>query len=415
MLQLAIIADDLTGSMDTGVQFAKYGLRTIVSLTDRIEEELARGADVIVLNTNSRPDDPVVAAEKVRACGAYVSKLGVPRVYKKIDSTMRGNVGAELDALMDALDVPAVVMTPAFPAVGRTVVEGNLLIDGIPWQETQYAEGSNLGSSFLPDLIGSRRRMVAVETGDQQATAARLQAAVASGAGVVVADTAARADLSALAKAIVAAGVDRLICGSGGLAEELPAALGLAGRPRRETAEEHKARPALVVAGTVNTVTINQVCLAYREVDAMVLEVLPSELRKDERTQAKRVEDACQSALRERRDLIIASVPINQEPGGSMVARDSAVAAVLGPLVAAAVRPGEWSGMILTGGDTAVAVCAAMGVGALEIEGEVEPGVPCGRLLEGPLAGMPVVTKAGGFGSPKAIANAILFLKGRIA
>lgn len=412
MLQLAIIADDLTGSMDTGVQFAKYGLRTVVSLTDRVAEELARGADVIVLNTNSRPDAPEVAAEKVRACGEYVNRLGVPRVYKKIDSTMRGNVGAELDALVDALKVPAVVMTPAFPAVGRTVVDGNLLIDGVPWEKTQYADGSDLGSSFLPGLIGSRRKMVSVAVDDSAGLAARLRSEVEAGAGVIVGDATTRADLGALAEAVVAAGLDRLICGSGGLAEELPAALGLEGRERPESRAERRARPALVVAGTVNTVTVNQVCIAQREVDALVVEVLPKDLHEDAQAQARRIDEARQQAMREGRDLIIASVPINQEPGGSMVARDSAVAAILGPLVAAVVRPNEWSGMVLTGGDTAVAVCAAMGVGVLEIIGEVEPGVPFGRLLEGPQAGMPVVTKAGGFGSPKAIANAITFLKG---
>ncbi|MHB9092750.1 MAG: nucleotide-binding domain containing protein, partial [Chloroflexota bacterium] len=91
---------------------------------------------------------------------------------------------------------------------------------------------------------------------------------------------------------------------------------------------------------------------------------------------------------------------------------DAAVAASLGPVVAGAVRPGDWAGIVMTGGDTAVSVCAALGAGTLEIEGEVEPGVPYGRLLEGALAGQLVVTKAGGFGSANAITNAITFIKG---
>nr|MDA8217235.1 hypothetical protein [Dehalococcoidales bacterium] len=82
-------------------------------------------------------------------------------------------------------------------------------------------------------------------------------------------------------------------------------------------------------------------------------------------------------------------------------------------VVAGSLRPGDWAGMVLTGGDTAVALCKALGVGALAIEGEVEPGVPYGRLLEGPLAGLLVVTKAGGFGSPEAIAKAISFIRGK--
>jgi uncharacterized protein YgbK (DUF1537 family) len=129
--------------------------------------------------------------------------------------------------------------------------------------------------------------------------------------------------------------------------------------------------------------------------------------------QQERVVRACQQALAEKRDLIIASVPLSADVAASMVARDAAVAASLGPVVASAVQPGEWAGMIMTGGDTAVSVCAALGADTLEIEGEVEPGVPFGRLLEGQLVGQLVVTKAGGFGSPDAITNAIRFIKGR--
>lgn len=417
MFQLAIIADDLTGAMDTGVQFAKQGLRTVVSLSDRLGEGVAAGADVIVLNTNSRPDEPSVASAKVLACGRYVRELGVKRVYKKIDSTLRGNVGAELDALMDAWGVATAIMTPAFPAVGRAVVGGLLLIKGVPWEKTQYAEGSGADTSFIPDLIGSKRRTAAVELVEVErgdfTLASRLRILADRGVGVIVVDAVTERDLATIARAAVATGLDRVLCGSGGLAEELPQALGVVGRKRARPAAPKADRPALVVAGTVNRVTIEQVRNAQRQKKAAVLEVLPTALRRDAAAQRERVAAACQEALAKNQDLIVATVPLSTEVGATMMSRDSAVAATLGPMVASAMRPGDWAGLVVTGGDTAVSVCEAMGVGALAIEGEVEPGVPYGRLLEGPLAGLLVVTKAGGFGSPDAITRAITFIRGR--
>ena len=418
MFQLAIIADDLTGAMDTGVQFAKRGLRTVVSLSDTLPEEAVRDTDIVVLNTSSRADEPGEARRKAAACGRYVRALGVARVYKKIDSTLRGNVGPELEGLMDSWEARAVVMTPAFPAVGRHVIGGLLLIKGVPWEETQYAEGSGRRTSVVAEVIGTRRPTATVELTDieagEETLAHRLRQLVEEGASIIVADAAEPADLAVIARALARSGLDRVVCGSGGLAEELPGALGIVGRQREPSPRPAGGeRPVLVVAGTVNPVTIQQVRRAQESLGVRVLEVLPAALSRDPEGQRRRVADACQTALRDVRDLVVASVPLSANVGATMMARDSAVASALGPVVASALHPGEWAGIVMTGGDTAISVCAALGVGVLEIEGEVEPGVPCGRLLQGPLAGLMVVTKAGGFGSPEAIAKAIRFIRGR--
>ncbi|MCL4464604.1 MAG: hypothetical protein M1401_15195 [Chloroflexi bacterium] len=418
MFQLAIIADDLTGSMDTGVQFAKRGLRTVVSLVDRLAAGVFGGADVLVLNTNSRQDSPEEAGRKVLACGRYVRELGVRRAYKKIDSTLRGNIGAELDALLDAWGVPTALMTPAFPAVGRSVVGGLLLVNGVPWERTQYAP-PGAATSCVADVVGSRRLAASVELAEvsrgEDTLAARLRELAGRGAGIIVADAADAADLGVIARALAGAGLDQVICGSGGLAEELPAALGIvSGQTVGRIARAVPNKPVLVVAGTVNPVTIQQVRHAQKTLAPRVVEILPASLARDPAVQRSRLEQACQESLDEGRDLLIATVPLSASPETSLQERNSAVAEALGPVVAEAVARHQWSGLVMTGGDTAISLCEALGANALEIEGEVEPGVPCGRLLQGPLAGLLVVTKAGGFGSPEAIAKAITFIRGRI-
>ena len=97
-VQLGIIADDLTGANDTGVQFARFGARTIVPLDLHDLASLRRRADVLVLSTDSRGESPAVAAHRAKVAAQALKRARVPAVYKKIDSTFRGNIGAELAA-----------------------------------------------------------------------------------------------------------------------------------------------------------------------------------------------------------------------------------------------------------------------------------------------------------------------------
>src|SRR5689334_13376282 len=109
-----MIADDLTGACDTGVMFARHGWRTLVlpafpaSSTD---------ADLLVLSTDSRADTPDVAAEKTWNGCRFLREQGIRLLYKKIDSVLRGNIGAEVEAVMEQGAHPFAVITPAFPAM----------------------------------------------------------------------------------------------------------------------------------------------------------------------------------------------------------------------------------------------------------------------------------------------------------
>ena len=131
-LALGIVADDLTGAMDSSGYFAARGLSTDVIL----DPSYSSDADVVVITTSSRAEHPNVARERVRQA---VKGLAGRTIYKKIDSTLRGNIGAELMAAMHEADCEKAIVAPAFPAVGRTTVNGVLLVDGTPVAETQFA------------------------------------------------------------------------------------------------------------------------------------------------------------------------------------------------------------------------------------------------------------------------------------
>lgn len=105
--KLAVIADDLTGANDTGVQFSKHGISTIVVFQLDALESAAEKADVVVVNTDSRLCAPRSAYYWVRLAAEALKKMGISRIYKKIDSAFRGNIGAELDGAMDAFGAPS--------------------------------------------------------------------------------------------------------------------------------------------------------------------------------------------------------------------------------------------------------------------------------------------------------------------
>src|SRR4051812_34652247 len=111
----AVIADDLTGACDSAVQFANVGLRTVVTLDGPVD------AAVVAYSTDSR-DKPVVMP----------AIAGAPIVFKKIDSTLRGNTRAEILAALDAYGFDTAIVNPAFPEMGRIVENGWLRITTDP-------------------------------------------------------------------------------------------------------------------------------------------------------------------------------------------------------------------------------------------------------------------------------------------
>ena len=133
MLTAAVIADDLTGALEMGALLAERQLRTVVTT------ELDGGADcdALVLDTESRNSSAAEAAERVRTAVRRVPQ-GVP-VFKKLDSTLRGPIAAEIRALLDALGQPPLCLSPGYPALGRTVRSGCLYVNGVPVAQSDFA------------------------------------------------------------------------------------------------------------------------------------------------------------------------------------------------------------------------------------------------------------------------------------
>ena len=156
---VGIIADDLTGANDTALQFKLNGADTNILLNNNIESNQNCPCQAWAISTESRNGTPQDAFEKVKeASQLFVDKLSPDFFYKKIDSTVRGNIAVEVLSMLEVLGWDASVIIPAFPQEGRITVGGYHLLRGIPIERTEMARDphSPITESHLPTLLKSQ-------------------------------------------------------------------------------------------------------------------------------------------------------------------------------------------------------------------------------------------------------------------
>ncbi len=142
MIQLLILADDFTGGLDTGVQFAEKGIRTRVVTNPEADFELsAQGCQVLVVVAETRHLSKEQAYKIVYGIVKKGAQLGIPHIYKKTDSALRGNIGAELTAALDASGAKTLYFLPAMPGLNRVTENGVHYIDGVPAAESVFGKG----------------------------------------------------------------------------------------------------------------------------------------------------------------------------------------------------------------------------------------------------------------------------------
>lgn len=406
--EVAIVADDLTGAGDTAVRFAEAGWPTLLRLGgDRRGDGDGGGDDdgvrVVAVTTDSRARPDAEAADLVRDATARLLRGGVTHLFKKVDSTLRGPVRAETDAMLDALAPGTVALVcPAFPAVGRTVVDGVLLVDGRPVAETAVGRDpvTPVTVSHLPTLLDAPLVRL-----DPRGTPASWAAAVrAADSRTVVLDAAGDEDLDRIARTVADLGEQALAVGSAGLAGPLAARW----RPREAHAPAGHPGPAPDgdAAGSA-LVVVTSLHDASRAQAAALAAHGAEHLRPTARdlTDADAWAgflDRVGKAAAGRPGTLLLSTPDR----GATAVDPGLVARRLSDAAAHALAAGAAAGLVATGGDGARAVLERLGGTGIRLYGTVEPGVPLGVVVGGTAAGLPVATKAGGFGSPDVLIKA---------
>jgi uncharacterized protein YgbK (DUF1537 family) len=396
-----VVADDLTGANATGALFARLGLRTRTFAAGSGQPAPGPGTDVTVVTTGTRRLPPAAAAARVRAVLTAMTGHDPELLVKRVDTTLRGPVGAELAVMLAHLRSRhqgrvAALAVPAYPAAGRTTVGGIHLVGGVPLARSPAATDpvTPVTTSRVAELLTAGTPLTAAEVHldvldrDDQAVTQALASALAT-ADVTVADAAVDADLARLATAAAAArpalaGI--LVVDSGPFGAAYCDALGITARAARS--------PVLVVVGSPAGITRRQVEAAKRG-RGVTISLVDEHLSADE----------------------VAALAIAAIDAGAAVAGwhvpgprphlDRAWARQVPSWLATATRQvlaaRPVAGVLACGGEVAAAVLGALGALALDVTTEVQPLVVAGRVIGGPWDRLPIVTKGGLVGDDNAI------------
>jgi uncharacterized protein YgbK (DUF1537 family) len=413
MPALGIVADDLTGAMDTANEVATRGYGTVVGAVPGADPP---EATVVAINTDSRYRSPPEAAASVRR---GINTVSASTVYKKIDSTLRGNVGPEVAAALRATGAEVAVVAPAFPAAGRETGGGTHRVDGTPVADTEFAaDRKGPSSSAVSDLFADQEfpvtgvDLAAVSEGVDR-VASRLAAVVDAHdrPPIVVCDAETAAHLSTIAAA--GARFDALFVGSGGLAGQLEIA---APADCATGAPQPTAGTPLAIVGSVSGTTLEQL---GHVPDKRLLHLDPRRLldgaTDDAATVADRLDRGLPTVLTAASDraTVDDTLAAGRDRGLSDAEVGARIATGLATVAGDACRMTRPSGLFVTGGDVAVATLRALDATTVSLSGAtVDAGIPIGRLVDGVVADTPLITKAGGFGNETTIDNCLELLSG---
>ncbi|MBT5872307.1 MAG: 4-hydroxythreonine-4-phosphate dehydrogenase PdxA [Candidatus Latescibacteria bacterium] len=427
-MSYVILADDFSGAHDAGAAFIARGFRTSV-ITDPRRLENAT-AEVIILDTNSRDCSPSVARKRLIAACRAIKASGHLLIFKKIDSTLRGHVGIEIEVVCDELEYGLTVFSPAFPEAGRVTIGGYQLVAGVPVDRTVTAvdPGSPVGTASICDLLAGQTSLriesVALNTVTKgpAALTAQLTEIVHASSAITVVDAASSDDLAHILTATKEVEIETLLCGAAGLARSVADDLSARDERRidRKIGLPVTQAPILVIAGSLNPVTRAQIQILEKTRDTTVINVNPASLLSEaSATENDRAFAEAMTALSSGHDTVITfSVTPPPQPESDGAADSNSVenivvelATCLGILTEQILGAATIGGLVLTGGETAGQAIRHLGAYGTELVERIMDGVAGSLLVGGRYENLPVIIKPGGFGESHALEQCVRRLR----
>lgn len=374
-MKLAIVTDDLTSATDGAAGFAERGWSAQVVRGTSVSAS-ANSVDLVSLDVASRTRPRQEAMSRVHAAGTAIAHAAL--VVKQFDSTLRGHVAAETLALLRATKRHRVVVVPAFPAAGRTTIGARQFVDGIPVHESVYA---------ADPLNPVRSNDISALFEQEGAEVARSEADRGS---VFIIDGQTEADMTAIASRYIGRS-DLVLAGSTGLMRAL-ARVSKQG-PHRASALP-PSRRVLIVVGSMNVRSREQ--LDRLQPTGTPIFTLAADT--DLLSMANAIGTQFSSA-----DVV--AITTSAAPADSRQ-----VAQRLSHVVARVIAQAFVDALVVTGGDTLAEILERLATDSLLVCREIEPGIPL-CILDQPRA-IPLITKAGGFGSADIFLEALHALRG---
>lgn len=375
MTRLVILADDLTGALDTGVQFAAAGVRTAVTVGDLPPGDCT----VAVCDLETRQLTPDAAYARTKAAVSNALAAGAEFLYLKTDSGLRGQIGAELAAVQEAF--PQVLFAPAYPENRRVTKGGIHYIDGTPVSQSLFGRDARtpVRHDRVADVLRESRSLPVQEVSDP--------AALPAAPFVLLADAVTDADLTAWAASGLSRGI-RAYSGCAGMAKALQPLLSL---PRESALSAPAAAPLLTVCGSISPVSRAQLTFAQKA-------GIPAVRLRDADPAA------LAAALRAHGAAILASAYADADVAENNAGGETAdsVAEKLAALAASLLSEVRPLSLFVIGGDTLMALTRALPGCQIRPLRELSSGVVLCELRMGEHR-TTLVTKSGSFGEADVI------------
>jgi len=404
MSRYLIIADDITGSNDTGVQLKRRGLDTVVTL-DAVSVGTQPAS--YVLDTESRP---LTGDAAFGVLSEAVSKLDMSKfdhVVKKVDSTLRGPIAHEVAAVDRAYKPELIVFMPALPDLGRTTQHGVHMLQGKPITETELAKDP------IAPVREDNLKKILEAVYDEPVTHIGLEDIengniTLDGGRVYTFDAAANAHMRKVVSAAIATGKRILWVGSAAIVDNLADV----------QAPYH---PAVALVASLSEISREQVKYAQEKgIQAVVVptEDITSFIRNggqpDIHREQQLIEQAVSIISGGQDVMIVSSVTYDRAEMDKIDAAASScgmtraqvskvVLQYMGRIMSGIVERVQISGIFITGGDTTMGFLSEVGATGLRIVSEVLIGIPLTRIVGGKCDNTKVITKAGAFGQSDAL------------
>lgn len=413
---VVVIADDFTGANDVGSGLARAGARVNV-LFDRRAGRDSGAADVWVIGTDSRALDAEQAAGRVRdALANWPQAVRDGWLFKKIDSTLRGNLGAETEAALLSSGAGLALVVPAVPRLGRITRDGLCYIHGLPLTETEFASDPKtpVASASICARLAEQSSLPCTTLSLEQVRgpdlAARLQQESGGDRRLLVVDAENDDDLRRIMQAAAQLSQRPLLVGAAGLSDALSAML-----------SDRQPQPVLAVVGSMSEIGQRQIARLQQQravtlvdIDVGGLFTQPAWPQREawRQTVVRALHEGRHCVIRTcqdrgQRESIAALCERHQLSRAQLGEKICDLLAELTREVLGEIQP---AGLYLSGGDVAIAVARGLGASGFKIEGQIAGCVPWGRLLNvaDPLL---VMTRAGGFGDDNTLVEVIRFIE----
>lgn len=401
MIKLLIISDDFTGALDTGVKFSAAGARTRVSTDTQMDFRQEIAEEVLVLCAPTRHLPPREAYDMIRSIAQRAVAAHIGCVYKKTDSALRGNIGAELSAVLDGSGEKCLSFIPALPGMNRITVDGVHYIDGVPVDQSVFGQDpfEPVTESRVPDLLHlqcdvpvkviSPEELDSFRPGEEKC--------------IYLFDCASREDMEREAQRLYLLGCLKLLAGCAGLAESLPGYLGL--RMGEKPQCRIEANRLVVLCGSVNPISCSQMDYGeqrgYRRVhipadrllsggkfntgsDAMMMDYLWTLYCQTPYLMIDSLQTGREQVLLGTEELSLED--IRQK-----------ISCQMGRILKELIDRGADACFMIIGGDTLLAFMDSIGCHELTPVCELQPGVVLSRIAYGGRE-YEIISKSGGFG-----------------